>query len=322
MGFQLLLFALGLAGLYLGAEWMVRGAARLARSLGISALVVGLTVVAFGTSAPELIVTTVAALRGQPGVAVGNVIGSNIANVGLILGIAGLISPLRAEMRLLRQEVPVMVASSLLLVLLALDFEFSRLDGLLCLLGFVGYIVLVLRTARDEPATVEARYHQFETAGTLEPSGESRTWDIVLLVSGLAALAAGANLLVAAAVFIARELGVPDVTIGLTVVAIGTSLPELATSVVAAVRREADIALGNIIGSNIFNVLAILGVASVTRPLAVDPTLFRFELPVMVGLGLVLPVFIWTRLTLARLEGGILLASYIAFTWVLLGRTG
>ena len=320
MTLQLLLFLLGIAALYLGAEWMVRGAARLARSLGISALVVGLTVVAFGTSAPELIVSTVAAIRGQSDVAVGNVVGSNIANVGLILGLAGLILPLRAEMRLLRQEVPIMVAAALLLVALATDGTFSRVDGMVCLLAFAGYILLMLRTARYEPVAIEAAYHQFESEETLEPAGESRLWDTVLVASGLAALAAGANLMVGSAIFLARVLGIPEVTIGLTIVAVGTSLPELATSLMAAVRREADIAMGNIIGSNIFNSLAIIGVASVARPLAAHPSLFQFELPMMVGLSLVLPVFIWTRLTLGRLEGGVLLASYAAFTWVTLAR--
>lgn len=319
---QGILFCVGAAALYLGAEWLVRGSSRLARSYGVSALVVGLTVVALGTSAPELVVSTTAALRGQGGVAVGNVVGSNILNLALIIGVAALAGPLRVQMRLIFREAPLMVAAALTLPLLAWDGVVSRLDGALLSLAFAGYLAFVVRSARREPGSVKAEFAEFEAAEDRAPERGTRLRDAGIAAAGLATLVVGAQLLVGAAVFFARSAGISEVVVGLTVVAIGTSLPELATSAVAAARGEADIALGNVIGSNIFNSLIILGAASLARPIGMERSLFSYEIPVMVGISIVFPILAYTRRTLGRLEGGFLVVCYVAFTGVLLMRLG
>jgi cation:H+ antiporter len=319
---QGILFCVGAAALYLGAEWLVHGSSRLARSFGVSALVVGLTVVALGTSAPELVVSTTAALRGQGGVAVGNVVGSNILNLALIIGVAALAGPLRVQMSLIFREAPLMVAAGLTLPLLAWDGVVSRLDGALLSLAFAGYLAFVVRSARREPGSVKAEFAEFEAAEDRAPERGTRLRDAGLAAAGLATLVVGAQLLVGAAVFFARSVGISEVVVGLTVVAIGTSLPELATSAVAAARGEADIALGNVIGSNIFNSLIILGAASLARPIGMERSLFAYEIPVMVGISIVFPLLAYTRRTLGRLEGGFLVACYVAFTGVLLMRLG
>jgi len=322
MLFQALLFFAGATALYFGAEWLVRGASRIARSFGISALVVGLTVVAFGTSAPEMVVSVLAALEGQGGVAVGNVVGSNILNLALIVGTAAVIAPLRVEMRLILREAPLMVVAALLLPLLAWDLNLSRVDGGVLAVAFAGYLAFVLRSARDEPPVVEEKYEEMEAEAGLKPEEGSRLRDLALVAVGLGGLVVGAQLLVGAAVFFARAAGISEVVVGLTVVAIGTSLPELATSVLAAARKEADIALGNAIGSNIFNSLIILGAAALARPIRVDEALLAFEIPVMVGVSALFPLMAYTRRTLARPEGAVLLACYLVFLGVLLARAG
>lgn len=308
------LFTAGLVAMYFGAEALVRGAARLARSLGIGPLIVGLTVVAFGTSAPELIVSALAAGRGQSGVALGNVLGSNICNIGLILGLSAVVSPIRAEMRLIRRETPLMIAVALVFIILALDGDIGRVDGvgLVILLG--AYLWLMLRVARTESVAVREEFAEYQELEALDPRGESRLWNLVLIAVGLVGLVAGAHLLVTGALFFARALGISEIVIGLTVVAVGTSLPELATSLVAAIRRESDIALGNVVGSNIFNLLGILGIAAIVHPIGVDPTLWEFEIPVMVGLSVLLLILLWRRLDVTRWEGAVLLALYLAFT--------
>ncbi|HEX2191411.1 MAG TPA: calcium/sodium antiporter [Longimicrobiaceae bacterium] len=318
---QAILFCVGAAALYLGAEWLVRGSSRLARSFGVSALVVGLTVVALGTSAPELVVSTIAAVRGQGGVAVGNVVGSNILNLALIVGVASLAGPMHVQMRLLHREAPLMVLAALTLPLLAWDGAITRLDGGLLAVAFLGYLAFVVRSARTEPPAVKRDFEAFEEAEDRAPAGGSRLRDAGIAAAGLATLVVGAQMLVDAAVFFARAAGVSEVVVGLTVVAVGTSLPELATSVVAALRGEADIAMGNIVGSNIFNSLIILGSAALARPILLDRALFAFEIPAMVAISVIFPVLAYTRRTLRRLEGAFLVACYVAFTGVLLMRT-
>lgn len=314
------LFLLGLLALYFGAEWLVLGAGRLARSAGISAVVVGLTVVAFGTSAPELVVSTVAAARGQTDVAIGNVVGSNIVNVALILALAALLTPLRVEMRLITREMPFMIAASVLLPLLALDGAVSRVDAVILLGGFVAYLVFVLRAARQEPARTATDYDSYESARGIAQAARGSGRDIGLVTVGLGLLLFGAHLLVESAVYFARLGGLSELVIGLTVVAIGTSVPELATTVVASLRKQADIAVGNIVGSNIFNLLAILGVAGLTRPLPMASSVLAFELPMMIALSLVLPVVARTGLRIGRVEGLVLLLTYVAFVAALLVR--
>lgn len=314
------LLAAGLAGLYFGAEWLVRGSARLARGYGLSTLVVGLTVVSFGSSAPELLVGVVASIQDSSDVVLGNVVGSNILNIALILGIAALLRPMKVELRLLSREAPLMVAVSIVMVALALDFRIGRADGIALLAGFVAYLWFVLNAARSETLAVTAEYEQFEIAQALTPQDHRRMRDLGLTFAGLLALAAGAHALVTSAVFFARLLGVTEVVIGLTVVAIGTSLPELATSVVAALRGEPDIALGNAVGSNLFNIMSILGISSLIRPIRVAPELLYFEIPVMVGIAFALLPLAWRGRELGRLSGGLLVATYLAFTTTLILR--
>lgn len=305
------LVAVGIALLYLGGEALVSGSSALARKLGMAPLVVGLTVVAFGTSAPELAATLTASLQGVPEVAFGNVVGSNICNIGLILGLAALVYPVAARGRFLWREMPILVAVSLLMLWFISDGSISRLEGgvLLALLG--GYLWLMLRKD-EESSRVAAEFA--EEFGQVEGS----VWASVARVAvGIALLVIGAKLLVVGAISIARAAGVSDRVIGLTLVAVGTSLPELASSLVAAARKEGDILLGNIVGSNIFNILAILGVAGVVRPLAVSLDGVWVDLWAMLAFSVLLWPFLVTRRRLDRWEGAVLLAGFVAyFAWL------
>lgn len=311
---------LGLVALYLGAEWLVRGAARLARRLGVSPLVVGLTIVAFGSSAPELLVGVVASVQDRGEVVLGNVLGSNILNIALILGVAALVRPLRVGMRLLSREAPLMVAVSLLVAVLMLDGALGRFDAGVLLVGIVAFLAVVPFAAGSESPEIEREYVQFEEA---ERGGKPRSMarDVWLMVIGLVGLVLGAQLLLTSAVFFARLAGVTEVVIGLTVVAIGTSLPELATCVVAAYREESDIALGNAVGSNLFNLLSILGVSALIRPVPVRSELFEFEIPAMLIFAVLLVPLAWHGRVLGRLAGATLLLGYLVFTGVLILRS-
>ncbi|HSJ24874.1 MAG TPA: calcium/sodium antiporter [Longimicrobiales bacterium] len=315
------LFAVGIVILYFGAEWLVRGAGRLARSFGMSALVVGLTVVAIGTSAPELVVSILAVLRGQADLTVGNVIGSNISNIALILGISAVIYPIAVRARLLSRGIPLMIAATLIFTFMVRDGWLGRAGGGILLLALVGYFTYLLRSTDDELPEVEAEFEQHqEERGCC--SEESRLWNTGLVFVGLVLLAGGAHLLVGAATFFATRIGLSELVVGLTVVAIGTSLPELATSVLAAFRKEADIAVGNAVGSNVLNILGVLGPAALLRPLAVSPGMLRFELPVMIVVSLLLLPLAWTRFRLERWEGVLLVGGYVVFIVVLLARSG
>jgi cation:H+ antiporter len=308
-------FALGLVALVAGAELLVRGASRLSLSFGISPLVVGLTVVAFGTSAPEMAVSVQSAWSGQVDIAIGNVVGSNIFNVLLILGASALITPLVVNQQLIRQEVPVMIAVSLLLWALAADGGIGRWDGVLLLSLVVAYTVLLIRQSRRESSAVRAEYDE---AFAAQPENWDSHWGVQLLlvVGGLALLVLGSRWLVEAAVAFAQYLGVSELVIGLTIVAAGTSLPEVATSILAAIRGERDIAVGNVVGSNIFNILAVLGLSATVAPtsLTVSPAVLAFDLPVMVAIAVAcLPIF-FTGNLIARWEGLLFLAYYVAYT--------
>lgn len=304
----------GLLLLVVGAELLVRGASRLALRFGVSPLVIGLTVVAFGTSAPELAVTVQAGLAGQSGLAIGNVVGSNIFNVLLVLGVSAVITPLLVSQQLVRLDVPLMIGATLLLWVLALDGRIGLLDGLLLTGGIVAYTVFAIRQGRKEGEEVKAEYAQ-------EFGDGGRPWlgrlpvQVVLIVGGLALLVLGADWLVKGAVSIARSIGVSEVIIGLTIVAAGTSLPELATSLMAAIRGERDIAVGNVIGSCLFNLLSIVGIAALVTPggLEVAASLLRFDIPVMVAVALAsLPIFATGHL-IARWEGVLFLGYYAAY---------
>jgi cation:H+ antiporter len=311
------LLVLGLAVLIAGAELLVRGAARLAARLGISSLVIGLTVVAFGTSAPELAVTVQAGLAGKADLALGNVIGSNIFNVLFILGLSALITPLVVSRQLVRLDVPLMVGVSLLLLVLAVDGRVGAFDGLLLCAGMLAYTWFTILEGQraGDGAAIE-----------IDPGPLARLpAQVILVAAGLGLLVLGGRWLVAGAVGLAQAAGVSEAVIGLTIVAPGTSLPEVATSVVAALRGERDMAVGNVVGSNIFNILLILGVAALIAPggLAVAPALLRFDLPVMVAVALgCLPIF-FTGHLIARWEGALFFGYYLAYAlYLVLDATG
>ncbi len=318
---EVLGFAVGLVLLVAGAELLVRGASRIALRLGISPIIIGLTVVAWGTSTPELAVSVRAAVEGNADIALGNVVGSNIANVLLILGVSALILPLAVAQQFVRREVPIMVGAGVLTLVLALDGGLSLFDGALMLTAMVVYTVLLIRLGRRESPEVEEEYAAEFGGG----DGGAPTWRYVLMVvGGLVLLVTGGRLLVDAATTMAAELGVSDLVIGLTVVAVGTSLPELATSVVAALRGERDIAVGNIVGSCIMNLLAILGVSAViANGFQVSDSALRFDIPVMIAVSIAcLPVF-FTGFRIGRVEGGIFVAYYAAYaTYLVLDSSG
>jgi cation:H+ antiporter len=316
---NLFLFTAGLIGLYYGAEWLVGGSSRLATAYGISPIVVGLTIVAFGTSAPELVVSGLASLRGSGDIAVGNVVGSNIANIALILGISALIRPIAVKRGLMVRDVPIMIIFAVLFLAMSVNRSISRLEGGVLLVLFLLYMVHVAWLARKEAqlateiAAKETQLYQSLPGAQLRPAR-----DIVLTVLGTVALVIGAQLLVTAASSIARTVGISDVVIGMTLVAFGTSVPELAASVVASFRGEAQIVIGNIVGSNIFNTSLILGAAAMVRPLPIEASLLRIEGPLMLALSVLLLPFTLTNLSLNRWEGGVLLAGYGAFVfWII-----
>lgn len=307
---SLLLIAAGLGLLVAGGEILVRGASGLAAAAGISRLVIGLTIVAFGTSAPEMLVSVYASVAGNPEIAVANVVGSNIFNVLFILGLCALLRPLIVASRLIRIDVPVMIAVSLLLLILSIDGILGFWDGLLLCSGVIVYTVIILRQGkRDEALNQQAP----GLAGT--EGRPSRGLNFVLIIAGLGLLVLGARWLVDGASALARAFGISDVIIGLTIVAAGTSLPEVAASVVATIRGERDIAIGNVIGSNIFNILGILGVSSlVAKPsLSVPASIVDFDLPVMIAVAFAcLPLF-FTGRELKRWEGLVFLGYYVAY---------
>ena len=314
-----LLLVLGLIALVAGAEALVRGASRIALTLGVSPLVVGLTIVAFGTSAPEAAVSIGAAIEGSSDVAVGNVVGSNIFNVLFILGVSALVRPLVVHAQIIRQELPVMIGASILLVLLVQDGKLQPLEGGLLVTLVILYTTFIVRQSRLETRSTEASFEE-----VVAPRARwDRHWSVQLLLvlGGLVLLVLGSNLLVEAAIDIARALGVSDLVIGLTIVAAGTSLPEVATSIVAAARGERDIAIGNIIGSNTFNLLFCLGASSAVSDggLAVSRPVLDFDLWVMLGVAAAtVPLFI-TGYRLTRPNGLLLLLSYFAYTtWLVL----
>jgi len=295
-----------------GADRFVNGAAATARNLGVSPMIIGLTVVGFGTSAPELLVSGMAAWAGNPGLSIGNALGSNIANIGLILGTTALIVPLTVQSETLKRELPILLITMLATLSLMLDGNLSRIDGFLLLGGLlamlVGVVILGRKSRREDPLESE-----FEAE---IPARMSMKWAIIWLIIGLVCLLGSSRLLVWGAVNIAHALGVSDLVIGLTVVAIGTSLPELAASIMSALKNEHDIAIGNVIGSNMFNLLGVLGLPGVIHPGEFDPEALLRDFPVMIGLSLILfaTAYAWNGPgRIRRLEGAILLACFVSY---------
>ncbi len=304
------LIAMGLAVLVVGAEALVRGASRLAGGVGIPPLVVGLTVVAFGTSAPELAVSLQSAVGGQPDLALGNVVGSNIFNVLFILGLSALIAPLVVSHQLVRMDVPLMIGVSVLLLVIALDGRIGRLEGAVLFGGIVAYTWFLIRQGLRT-----GRADALEAEGP-EPAPGSPLANIAWILGGLTALVLGSRWLVTGSVDVARAFGISELVIGLTILAAGTSMPEVATSIMATVRGARDIAVGNVVGSNIFNILAVLGLSSALAPdgIAVSRTALVFDIPVMTVVAFAcLPIFV-SGYRIARWEGLLFLGYYVAYT--------
>jgi cation:H+ antiporter len=305
-------FVAGLVLLVFGADWLVKGASRIAAASGISALVIGLTIVAYGTSAPELAVSVKAAWSGQADLAVGNVVGSNIFNVLFILGLSAMITPLVVAAQIIRIEVPIMIGVSVLAYLMALDGGIGKLDGAVLFAGVVAYTVAQIRQSRKESAAVKA-----ELGADVSPdSGASMLTSLGWIALGVGGLVLGSRWLVDSAIVFARVMGVSELVIGLTIVAAGTSLPEVATSVVAALKGERDIAVGNVIGSNIFNILSVLGLSSLVSPsgIPVDSAVLAFDLPVAIAVAIAcLPIFA-RGARIERWEGAVFFGYYVAYT--------
>ena len=307
----------GIVVLYFGAVWLVRGASRLASSLGVSPIVIGLTVVSLGTSAPELVVCLVAALQGNPGLAIGNVMGSNLANIGLILGLTSLVHPLEVKHRVVWREMPVMLLITFAIYPIAFDRVLSRMDGFMLLLVLLAYLVWVFRSGH--PDEIKSSHGPRDSMATSEEAASLLNLkDIGHVALGSAFLVLGGYCIVKGAVEVASALGISEVIIGLTVVAIGTSLPELATSLVAAMRQEVDIAVGNIIGSNIFNLTAIFGTTAIVRPIMIPETVLSRELAGVVFMSLLLLPILRNGWQIKRWEGALLLTAYIGMGWWLI----
>jgi len=309
------LFIAGLILLIIGAEALVRGASRLSAIIGISPLIIGLTVVAFGTSSPELAVSVNSGLKGQADIALGNVIGSNIFNVLFILGLSAAITPLAVSRQLIRLDVPLMIVVSLLVLLFGFDGKVNRWEGAVLFSGIILYTAFLIYQSRKERNG--GKKDEFTIEYGISNGKSSRQWVInpALIVAGLGMLVLGSRWLVDSSVTIAQALGVSQLVIGLTVIAAGTSLPEVATSVIASIRGERDIAVGNVIGSNIFNILSVLGMASLVSPngIQVSGAALRFDIPIMIAVAVAcLPIF--TDYIIARWEGLLFVGYYVAYT--------
>lgn len=311
MSIEIALFlASGLAALFIGAEGLIRGASALALRIGIAPLVVGLTVVAFGTSTPELVVSLKAAMIGNSSIALGNAVGSNIANIALILGISALVRPLDVHASIIRREIPIMIGASFLLVLLLLDGELGPVDGLIFVVGIVIYTAVNVMLARKEKnAEVDQEFKEGLKTGLGGPVS------VMLVAGGLGLMILGASLFVNSSIAVAKAIGVSDAVIGLTIVAAGTSLPELVTAVVAAYRNKPDIAIGNVVGSNIFNILGILGLAALMMPVS-SSGMNAFDYGAMIVAAMLLLPLSKTGARISRLEGLLLVLGYSAYIYL------
>lgn len=310
---------IGLALLIYGADMFVNGASSIARQLGMPPLIIGLTIVGFATSAPEILVGTVSALQDKTAIAIGNALGSNIANIGLVLGISILLLPITVASRTIKREYGLMCVSLIIALVVMLDGHLSRIDAIILLVSLIGSLAWVIWIAKRSAAN-DPLISEFEQE--LNNADPTKTAVVKLLI-GLILLVAGADLLVRGAVFIAESYGVSDLVIGLTIVAIGTSLPELAASIASILKKEADIAIGNIIGSNMFNILAVLGIPALINPDYFANEVLTRDYPAMMGLSLLLGamIFISSKGKLVRTEGAILLACFLGYQYVLFSQS-
>lgn len=354
MWLQALLLIVGFALLYYGAEWLVKGAANLARSLGVTPIVIGLTVVAFGTSAPELVVSVMSSLADKSMIAVGNVVGSNICNIALVLGASAFLMPLTADRSVIRRDIPLMLIISIYLLILSLDSYISRLEGATLFIGVILYTIFNYyisardnrmaaakgnpgaTTAMELPLPSEAAGTQKRSDADMHPASEisaeveeigiieSRPKQVVLIIVGITGVVIGAQVLIDAAVILMKALGVSEKFIGLTIVALGTSLPELATSIVAALRKEMDISIGNLVGSNVFNILSVIGAAALVRPIPIPGGFFEsglvYDYLVMMGTSFLPLVLMYRDNTIRRSGGLLLLSCYVGYIGYLIYR--
>ncbi|EAR07468.1 calcium/sodium antiporter [Reinekea blandensis] len=297
-----------------GGELLIRGALGISNRLGVSALLSGLLIVGFGTSMPEMVVSVDASLQGLPDIAIGNVVGSNIANVMLILGLCAVITPLSVSPSALRRDALVVILGTVLFIGLAWQTGLSRVDAGILLLALVGYLVWAYVSERGQASEAGA-VHKAE-ASEIDAVPASLIWSVMLTLLGLALLIAGSQFLLKGAVGIALQWKVSEALIGLTLVSVGTSLPELTITVIAALRRHADVAVGNVLGSNIFNLLGILGISALVQPLTVSQRIFQFDQWVMLGVAGLLYLFLYSSRRLSRLEGSLLLGGYVAYLWL------
>lgn len=308
----------GLVLLTMGAEILIRGATALARQFGVSELLIGLTLVGFGTSTPELVSSVQAALAGSPGVAVGNVVGSNIANILFILGLSAAIAPFAVDQKAFRRDGFVCLAATLAAIGVSMTGEFGRIAGFAFLAAITLYIVFAFLSERSHPDSPLTEQH---LAGAAKVQGPKIIWlDVIMAVTGLALLVVGARFLVTGSINIAADLGVSETIIGLTIVAIGTSLPELVTSVMAAFRGKSALALGNVVGSNIYNVFGILGLTAVIHPVAAPAEIVAFDNWVMLGATLLLLLFATTKSRLSRAEGVLMFVVYMLYLGWLIAK--
>lgn len=309
---NLLFVVLGVGLLTAGGETLIRGSLAVASRLGVSPLLSGLIIVGFGTSTPELVVSITAALNQQPDIAIGNVVGSNIANILLILGLCAVIAPMSVKPAALNRDAVTVVAASLLFLVLVGGNALRTVDGAILLLSLAAYLLWAYSSEHyyDAPS---AELHKAEAEELAALSG-SAAWLVIAVIVGLLLLIAGSHILLRGAVEIAEHFGVSEAVIGLTLVAVGTSLPELSVSVIAALRRHADVAIGNVLGSNIFNLLGILGISALLQPLPINARILQFDQWVMVGASLLLWLFLFTGRRLSRPEGGVLLTGYAVYT--------
>lgn len=328
-----ILLAAGVAVLSLGADWLIRGATRMGTHLGISPIILGLTVVSIGTSAPELVVSVLAALRGTPDLSLGNVLGSNLANMGLVLGLAAVIRPLKVAESVVRRDLPWMLAVTLITFLLILNLQVGRLEGTAFALVLLVYLTVLFLRWRSDGGEAVAKLSAVDARAAAskageEPAGEAeapavryRPWmEAGRAVLGVVGLVVGGQLIVASATDIAVTLGISELVIGLSIVAVGTSLPELATTIVAAVRKETDLAVGNIVGSNIFNLTFVLGGTALVQPLTVAERILTVEYPAVLLMSLLLVPLAMHGREVGRAKGVILLLAYAgAWVWIQLG---
>jgi cation:H+ antiporter len=314
MTVSILVFFVGLVVLYYGADFLVDGSSRLALSFGIRPLIIGMTIVSFATSMPELMVSLLAVGKGSSAIAVGNIVGSNVANIGLILGVSALVLPLKVPRGLLRRELPFMVGATVALYVMCLDGQLGLTDAIILLTLLVFFIIYCIRYARNTGTDPDTPEH------VVEAEQDHRGRDVLYIVGGIIGLGLGANWMVSSAVTIARAIGLSELFIGMTIVALGTSLPELAASLMSAAKGEMDISIGNVIGSNIFNILFVLGLCPLFQPIAVDPSILRFELPIVLLFSFALIPLCWHRFEVSRLKGALLFMSYVAFITLLILR--